>query len=87
VHLPVSVIAADQAFFEPLAELEAPAQTDVYLGLLNPRDPEGDAARIEAARKVLPEFGVATECGWGRKSDQSVDSLLALHKKAAHSFD
>jgi hypothetical protein len=40
------------------------AETALYLGLIHHADVAGDRAHIAAAHKVLPRFGVATECGW-----------------------
>jgi hypothetical protein len=49
----------------------------VYLGLIHYADAAGDRARIAAAQKVVPRFGVATECGWGRTDPARVLALLA----------
>src|SRR5439155_22857220 len=37
-------------------------------------------ARIQAANRVVSRFGVATECGWGRRAPQAVPELLAIHQ-------
>ena len=79
IHLPVSNPAADDPFFAPLADLKLSPQTELYIGLINPRDPDGDQQRIESARRYQPSFGVATECGWGRKNSEGVAPLLAEH--------
>ena len=40
--------------------------------------------RAEAARKVLPKFGIATECGLGRaKTPADVRKLIDLHSEVA----
>ena len=82
IHLPISDPAADDAFFAPLAQLNLSAETELYLGLINPRDEEGDARRIASARSYYSDFGIATECGWGRKNPEQVASLLDEHLAA-----
>ena len=79
IHLPVSALDADEAFFAPLGEIEISAETELYLGLINPRDPNGDKRRIAAARVHRADFGIATECGWGRKTEQKLAPLLDEH--------
>ena len=82
LHLPVPKDRADDRYFAPLAELSLPADTALYLGLIHYADSEGDRARIAAARRVVRQFGVATECGWGRTDPTRVASLLAAHRNA-----
>ena len=79
VHLPVSDPAAAEAFFAPLATLALAPETELYIGLINPRDPAGDSRRLAAAHKAYANFGLSTECGWGRKDRASVAPLLAEH--------
>jgi hypothetical protein len=82
LHLPVPKDRTDDAYFAPLAGLSLPAETVLYLGLIHYADPRGDRARIDAAGKVIPRFGVATECGWGRTDPARVPALLAAHRLA-----
>jgi len=82
IHMPVSNPAADQAFFAPLANLKLNPEAELYLGLLHPKDAANDQRRIEAARQVVPNFGVATECGWGRKDTAAVPHVLNGHISA-----
>ena len=84
-HMPVSVPDADADFFRPLQALTVSAETQIYLGILHPKVPGGDMARIQKAQRFLPSFGVATECGWGRKSATTVDELLQVHLSAVAS--
>jgi hypothetical protein len=42
-----------------------------------------DAQRIAAARRFIPDFGVASECGWGRTDPSRLPGLLASHREAA----
>jgi len=80
LHLPVPQDRTDDAYFAPLAGLALPVETMLYLGLIHHADAAGDHARIDAARKVVPRFGIATECGWGRTDPARVPGLLAAHR-------
>lgn len=82
VHLPVSQPDADADFFQPLERLNLAPETEPYLGILHPKVPGGDSTRIKLAQRFLPSFGVATECGWGRKSQESIDAILDVHLAA-----
>lgn len=82
IHLPVPKDRTDDSYFAPLRELVLPAETALYLGLISENDAAGDAARIAAARRAVPAFGIATECGWGRKDPARVPGLIAAHKAA-----
>ncbi len=82
LHLPVPKDRTDDGYFAPLADLSLPPETALYLGLIHHADAEGDRSRITAARKVVPQFGVATECGWGRTDPARVPGLLAAHRNA-----
>ena len=82
LHLPVPKDRTDDAYFAPLRDLQLPAEAALYLGLIHHADAIGDRARIDAARKVVPHFGVATECGWGRTDPARVPGLLAAHRAA-----
>ncbi len=40
--------------------------------------------RVDLARRHLADFGVATQCGWGRRpANERIDDLLALHRDVA----
>jgi hypothetical protein len=80
LHLPVPADRSDEAYFAPLRDLRLPHETQLYLGLIHHDDEAGDRARLAAARKVVPRFGIATECGWGRTDPARVPGLLAAHR-------
>ncbi len=82
LHLPVPKDRTDETYFAPLADTALPVETALYLGLLHYDDAEGDRARIAAAGKAAPRFGVATECGWGRTEPERVPALLTAHRRA-----
>ncbi|MDE0349708.1 MAG: hypothetical protein OXM56_08375 [Gammaproteobacteria bacterium] len=88
IHLPVPKERHDAAFFEPLKRLRLPPQTRLYLGLVHMTDAEeGAQRRIAAARAAVAEFGIATECGFGRRPPETVVPLLELHERIAERAD
>ena len=94
MHLPVPIERDDDAYFRPLAQLTVPDGTEVYLGLVHYRDgAEGARRRIATAQHFLDSFGVATECGMGRRpperggSEDTLDALLAIHSEVAQPVD
>ena len=97
VHLIGSVPLADaEAVFRTVSEAVGPYLDRIpdgetgersrwiwfSLGLIHHDDRAGDAARIEAARAFVKDFGVASECGWGRGDSKRVPGLLASHRAA-----
>ena len=82
VHMPVPRDRKDDAYFQPLQNLnDAPR---LYLGLVHLTDGvEGTGSRIEVAKKYKTEFGISTECGFGRRAPESIQQLLEVHKQAA----
>jgi hypothetical protein len=84
VHMPVPRSRDDEAYFAPLGQLRLPAGTELFLGLIHATDGiAGARRRISAAQRFAPAFGVATECGFGRRDPGSVPGLLGLHRAAA----
>lgn len=61
-HLP-AMVDSGEAYFAPLARLDTGKAT-IYLGLECNDGIEGMERRMNAARKFLPEFGVAHYCGY-----------------------
>ena len=84
VHIPVPRGFKSASYFAPLANLKVPASTAVYLGLVHFTDGiDGTKKRIALAKNFLDQFGVATECGFGRRDPHTTRSLLELHRQAA----
>lgn len=84
VHMPVPRNRSDDSYFAPLAGLRLKTNTRLYLGLIHFTDGIlGTSRRIDAARKFVTEFGVATECGFGRRSPDTILPLLHLHAQIA----
>jgi hypothetical protein len=74
----------DESYYAPLAWLD-PGEIHVYLGLVHLHDGvEGALRRIEIARRYHHNFGIATQCGWGRRPpEESVEALLELERAVA----
>ncbi|MEO7402879.1 MAG: hypothetical protein ABIU95_04345 [Burkholderiales bacterium] len=78
MHIPL-LNSTDDAFFAPLAKLR-PGSTRIFLGAIHNMERYG--TRVAAARKYLPEFGVAAFCGFGRMPPADMPRVLADHLKA-----
>jgi hypothetical protein len=84
LHMPVPRSRDDAAYFAPLSRLALPAATELYLGLVHYTDGvEGARRRIAAAARARPNFGIATECGFGRRPPETVWRLLEIHAELA----
>ena len=83
IHMPVPIERTDDAFHRPFAGLALAPGTELYLGVVQARDGvEGAMARIDAASRHAPAFGIATECGMARaRSEATVRSLLDIHAR------
>ncbi|TAL04407.1 MAG: hypothetical protein EPO08_01385 [Rhodospirillaceae bacterium] len=87
-HLPVPIARSDEAYYAPLVNLRRPASTTVYLGLVHVRDGiDGALGRARCARRFLDYFGIATECGFGRRPSDTIIPLLELQSEIAQSLD
>lgn len=86
LHVPVPRDRTDDGYFLPLQDLDIDGDVDLYLGLIHHGDEAGDAARMDTARKYLAEFGISTECGWGRTDPARVPGLLESHRRLAQSM-
>jgi SAM-dependent methyltransferase len=84
IHMPLAPGPVDVAFVAPLGDLRLHAETELYLGLLQPGISDEDmfeTARV--ARRLVGELGAATPCGWGRLPPRQVPELLAAHVRAS----
>ena len=87
ISMPVPRNRSDDAYFAPLKNLQLHPETELYLGLVHLTDGvEGTQQRIEAAQRVVAEFGVATECGFGRRPSETIPDLLRIHSTVATSI-
>ena len=81
IHMPVPRGRTDTAYFEPLRGLHLHPETKLYLGLVHYTDGvEGARKRIAAAQTVISDFGIATECGMGRRDPATIPQLLEIHR-------
>lgn len=84
IHMPVPRNRADDAYFAPLNDLSLNPETELCLGLVHYTDGlEGTKARMAAAQKVVKDFSIATECGFGRRDPRTIPELLRIHAQAA----
>jgi hypothetical protein len=85
MHCPVPLSAVDRldSYFEPLKTLLPRLRqdgTELYLGLVHAHNLEITRKMIAAAGKVTEdfEFGVSTECGWGRTPTSDLESIMKI---------
>ena len=78
IHIPV-LPDVGEPFFAPLKNLK-PKGARVYLGVVHHMD--GFKERIAHARKFLPDFGVAGDCGFGRVPPAELPGVLKEHQQA-----
>lgn len=75
VHIP-TLDTTDEAFYAPLRSLDAQGAR-VYLGAIHNMDTL--KARLDTARKYLPDFGLAAYCGFGRTPPETMPQVLKDH--------
>ena len=84
IHMPVPRDRADDAYFEPLKLLRLKPETELCLGLVHHTDGvAGTRQRLAAAQRVLRDFSIATECGFGRRRPATIPELLRIHAEVA----
>lgn len=80
LHMPVPADRDDEAYFGPLAGLKLDPKTKLFLGLVHDSDgADGTRRRMRAAAKYARDFGIATECGFGRRPPETIPGLLRIH--------
>jgi hypothetical protein len=85
IHMPVQLSNGfEDAYYAPLDQLDV-GSARTYLGLIHLEDGvDGALRRMDVARAHLPSFGIATQCGWGRRPpNESIEDLLTLHRELA----
>lgn len=84
LHMPVPRDRDDDAYFAPLEQLALAPDTELYLGLVHFTDGlPGTRRRMATASRHREAFGIATECGFGRRAPETIVPLLELHAAAA----
>ena len=84
VHMPVMPNAGDE-FFSPLRDL-AIGDTKVYLGIVLDDGLDAFEGRAREARRYLPDFGIASYCGWGRVEPVELPRILGDLRACAERF-
>ena len=83
LHMPVPRGRDDDAYFEPLRDLALAPETELYLGLVHYTDGiEGTRRRMATADRHYTDYGIGTECGFGRRAPETIRPLLELHRDA-----
>jgi hypothetical protein len=84
MHFPVPRQRFDDDYYLPLAALTLRPETELYLGLVHFTDGiEGTIRRIGTASRHFHGFGLATECGLGRRPENTIAPLLEIHAALA----
>ena len=83
IHVAVPRDRDDETYFAPLSDLDI-GETELVLGLVHRTDgPDGTRRRMTTADKFISNYGIATECGFGRRPADSIPGLLRIHADAA----
>jgi hypothetical protein len=84
LHLPVPRERSDPAYFEPLSDLKLHPETQLYLGLVHHTGGiEGTKRRMQMASRFVSDYGIATECGMGRRPPETIDDMWRIHAEAS----
>ena len=79
-HMPVPRDRNDDAYFEPLKDFNA-GVGKLYLGLVHVTGGvDTSLGLLASAQRHATGFGVATECGFGRRPSESMPELLEIHR-------
>jgi hypothetical protein len=85
VHMPVGR-ECDAGYFAPLRDLEL-GDTKLFLGVIHHADGvAGFRERVAIARRAVPEFGIASVCGYGRVAPAEMPTVLQVHHDCAEAF-
>lgn len=84
IQMPVPRNRNDDDYFAPLKKLDI-GETKLYIGLIHLTDGvQGSLDRLNTFRKHYSgDFGVATECGWGRRNADTIPKLMDVHRELA----
>ena len=84
IHMPVPRDRSDEAYFAPLRRLALGPETLLVLGLVHHTDGiTGTRRRLEMAQRFRSDFGIGTECGFGRRRVETIPELIDIHSQAA----
>lgn len=80
-HMPVLRARNDKEYFQPLENLNT-NDAELVLGLIHYTDGVvGTQARIQAANKIVKNYSISTECGFGRRKPETILDLLKIHQE------
>ena len=83
-HVPVPADRTDDNYYSPLKGIELDPATEIFLGLLHHAESvSGNEHRLLAASKFLDDFGIAMECGLGRRGPRDIVKILELHAQVS----
>lgn len=84
LHMPVPQSRSDAGYFQSLQDLRRGRDTELYLGLVHHADGvAGGLRRMQAAQPFVADFGIATECGLGRRPKQQIAEIISIHAQLA----
>ena len=84
LHMPVPVDRYEDHYYAPLLDIELDSATEVFLGLLHDTDSaNGNLHRLSIASKFLDDFGIAAECGLGRRLPKDVVKIIEHHAEVS----
>jgi len=84
IHMPVPRDRSDDEYFAPLKGLRVRPETELSMGLVHYTDGvAGTRKRLAVAQRYLPQFSIATECGFGRRATETIPELLRIHAEVA----
>lgn len=83
MHIPVPREHTDPTYLEPLRHWIGGQTGQLSIGLIHHGSEQGNRTRIAAAQSTVPEFGIASECGWGRSKPARRLGSLHGHRAAA----
>ena len=82
-HIPVPRDRQDDAYFAALSDWPENAGK-LFLGLVHHTDGvDGTKRRLATARRYIDNFGIATECGFGRRAKETLPELMRIHREIA----
>ncbi len=85
-HMPVPRGRDDDSYVAPLDGLKLTPGCELVLGLVHHSDGmDGNRRRLATAARAVAHFGIATECGFGRRPPETIRELLEFHAEIAAS--
>ena len=78
VHIP-ALDRDEPAYYAPFRDLQT-GNARIYMGMIHSMD--SLARRLEVAHSVIPDFGLAAYCGFGRTPPEQLPKILEDHLKA-----